>query len=244
MTTPRIQQRFATRARAVAGLSVLSLALFAGTAGIARAAVPAQPIDSGNPTCSDFSPVGDTWTQFKLDSGSLGDGTYSDGTLSVTISNYANSNSGTPGSFDWSSNIGVDAVFVKAGSDKHNLFVYNPESTGDTGLGPQAGLGNGISHISFCYDDDQAPPPDEPSTPPSSGPSDEPSAPPTEETPSAAPSGEVEGVEGTPNVTLPPTDTLVTTSDDVSQAPTLIVVASLLGLAGLLLVRRPVRRQH
>ena len=44
-------------------------------------------------------------------------------------------------SFDWSSTFGIDAVLVKAGDDKHNLYVYSPESTGDSDLVPQARLG-------------------------------------------------------------------------------------------------------
>src|SRR5262245_13075293 len=133
--------------------------MLAGTAGaVSAASVTPEPVNDGNPTCGDFDA---SWTQLKVDGG-LGNGTFTDGTLEVTISNYQNSNSGNPGSFDWSSNIGVDAVFVKAGNDKHNPFVYDPESTGDTDLGPQAGQGNGISHISFCYDGGDEPPVDEP----------------------------------------------------------------------------------
>jgi hypothetical protein len=233
--------RMTARIRAIGGVGMLSVAMLAGTAGVAQAAVPPSPISEGNPTCESFAPAGENWTQFKLESGNLADGTYSDGTLSVTISNYVNSNSGTPGSFDWSSNIGVDAVFVKAGSDKHNLFVYAPESTGDTGLGPQAGQGNGISHISFCYDDD----PETPSAPPSDEtPSEEPSAPPTDEVPSeptAPPSGEVRGVEGTPSVTLPPTDTLAASTGEGSFSALTVVVTVLLSLAIVMTVRRPAR---
>ena len=105
------------------------------------ATVMPTPIHDGNPTCGDFNAA---WTQLKVEP--PGNGQFTDGTLTVTITNFANSNSGTPGSFDWSSNIGVDAVFVKAGNDRHHLYAYNPESTGDTALGPQAGQGTGISH--------------------------------------------------------------------------------------------------
>ena len=130
------------RARAIGGVGVLSLAMLAGTAGFAQAAsVVPTPINDGNPGCSDF---GDGWTEFKLEGGNLADGTYSDGTLEVTIDNFVNSDSGTPGSFDWSSNIGVDAVFVKAGNDKHNLYVYDPEF--DRRHGPQPAGGQGQRH--------------------------------------------------------------------------------------------------
>lgn len=133
-------------------LAVLTLVvLIAGpmvTANLVSASsVTPQPNSETNPSCTDFG-VG--WSELKLEGGDMSTGG-TDGTLTVVISNFVQSDSGTPGSFDWSSNIGVDAVFVKAGSDKHNLYAYSPEETSDTDLSPQAGQGNGISHISFCY---------------------------------------------------------------------------------------------
>jgi hypothetical protein len=66
----------------------------------------------------------------------------------VTITNFDGK------TFDWSSNIGVDAVYVKAGSAGSYLYIYEPptESTGDTGLTTPGDTGNEISHITFCYD--------------------------------------------------------------------------------------------
>ena len=71
---------------------------------------------------------------------------------------------------------GVPRYFVKAGNDMHHLYVYDPAVTGDTDLGPQAGQGNGISHISFCYgesadepDPTPTPTPDEPEPTPTPG---------------------------------------------------------------------------
>ncbi len=190
--------------------SMLAVALLGPSAGsalgasVAPIALPNDVITKGNPTCSDAAvPYGDSqdWIEFKLQdntdqggSNDLQDGTYvvdDMGTadtaddLWIKISNFTNSSSGTPGSFDWESNFGIDSVLVKAGSDKHNLYVYAPtaasaESTGDTGLGPQAGQGNGISHISFCYDADNPPESEPPSNPPSNPPSEPPSNPPSE----------------------------------------------------------------
>ena len=99
-------------------------------------------------TCATNEGSGQSWVELKLDGGSLSNGVHSDGTLSVTIANL------TSNSFDWSSNIGVDAVIVKTGADGTNLYRYDPplESTGDTNLITPGN--NGISHISFCYDDD------------------------------------------------------------------------------------------
>jgi hypothetical protein len=60
--------------------------------------------------------------------------------------------------FDWTSNIGVDAVIVKGGPNA-DAFVYDPgkgEVTLDTRLhapeNPNGGGPFGISHIEFCYD--------------------------------------------------------------------------------------------
>jgi LPXTG-motif cell wall-anchored protein len=106
-----------------------------------------------NPTCGDLAPEGTTWTEFKVEP--VVDGTTGDGTLSVTI-DVTDTDDGQV--FSWTSNIGVDAVFVKGGPDGL-LYVYDPESTGDTGLhapvNPQNGKFFGLSHVSFCYDEDQ-----------------------------------------------------------------------------------------
>jgi hypothetical protein len=213
--------------------AMLAVAAFAPA--VQAASVTPEPINSGNPTCGSFN---SDWDQFKLEGAKLANGTYDDGTLEVTISNFTASDSGTPGSFDWSSNIGVDAVFVKAGSDKHNLYVYDPESLGDTDLGPQEGTGNGISHISFCYDEDQE------TTPPSDPPSVDPSDPPVEESEAPASSGEVKGISGTPKTTLPPTDTMDASGTSTSGSWR-IVLAGIAGLiATLLLFSQPTRSRR
>ena len=163
-------------ARRVSWLAVLSLTVAAFVAPAASpvlaASVPAIPINSGNPTCSDFDGQyggGQTWLETKDES--PGNGTLDvSGFGTITISNFEASAAGEPGSFDWSSTFGIDAVFVKAGSTKHNLYVYAAtagaaESTGDEELEAQEGQGNGISHISFCYDADQTPTPTPTPTP-------------------------------------------------------------------------------
>jgi LPXTG-motif cell wall-anchored protein len=107
-----------------------------------------------NPTCADLAPEGTTWTELKVEE-PVADGTFTDGTLSVTI-DVTDTDDGPV--FSWTSNIGVDAVFVKGGPGGL-LYVYDPESTGDTGLhapvNPQNGKFFGLSHLSFCYDEDQ-----------------------------------------------------------------------------------------
>lgn len=106
-----------------------------------------------NPTCSMLAPAGTTWFELKVEP--VADGQYSDGLLTVTI-DVRDTASGPV--FDWSSNIGVDAIFVKGGPDG-NLYQYDPpgpEVTSDTGLhapvNPQNDMFFGLSHISFCYD--------------------------------------------------------------------------------------------
>lgn len=164
------------------------VATFGPAPRVALGAVTVTPVSSGNPTCASFAPTGSTWSEFRLQDTQLADGTWSDGTLTVAISGFTESASGTPGSFDWSSNVGVDAVFVKAGSDKHSLYRYEPEATSGEDLGPQAGKGNGVSHISFCYDadlppadDPTTPPADDPTTPPTDDPTEQPTDDPTEQ---------------------------------------------------------------
>jgi hypothetical protein len=185
------------------------------------ASVTPTPINDGNPTCGDFNAA---WTELKVEP--PGNGVFTDGTLTVTITNFVNSSSGTPGSFDWSSNIGVDAVFVKAGNDKHNLYTYNPEATGDTGLGPQSGTGNGISHVSFCYD--------------AGGTTATPTPTPTPTaTPTATPGGGVAGGNPTPTPapTLPNTAANTLTSGP-SLGLSLLLIASLGALVSVRLARR------
>jgi LPXTG-motif cell wall-anchored protein len=114
---------------------------------------PTSLVD-GNATCSDLAPEGATWTELKVEP--VEDGTFTDGTLTVTIEVTETDDDGAL-VFNWTSNIGVDAVFVKGGPGGL-LYLYD-ESTGDTGLhapvNPQNQKFFGISHISFCYDADQ-----------------------------------------------------------------------------------------
>lgn len=116
-----------------------------------------------NPTCADlaaqFAP-GATWNELRIE-GSFDPGKYPDvwgepGDLVVTI----DACDGTY--FSWSSNVGLDAVFVKA-ANNGNLYQYDPtgskqrkEATSDTDLHPPINPNTSrpyeISHISFCYD--------------------------------------------------------------------------------------------
>ncbi|MFY9586321.1 MAG: hypothetical protein WAT66_02575 [Actinomycetota bacterium] len=180
-----------TFARSMKGIALASVV----AAVLLFAAVSADAVDpvytEGNPTC----PAG--MKEFKIDGPDFSNGSHSDGTLTVTITKY-NSDTAT---FDWSSNIGVDKVIVKGG-DNANVYNYNPESTGDTGLhtplNPNNNKNYGLSHVSFCYDVETPPPSESPS--PSVSPSET-------ETPSTSPSPSVSPSEtgsASPSVSVLP----------------------------------------
>lgn len=141
----------------VLGLAITSVA--APSASVLAASVTPIAINSGNPTCADLAATyggGQTWLEAKKDPPGNGTLTVA-GFGTITISNFEQSAEGEPGSFDWSATFGIDAVFVKAGTSKHNLYRYAAtagatEKTSDTELESQDGTGNGISHILFCYD--------------------------------------------------------------------------------------------
>jgi hypothetical protein len=150
------------RRQLVASGAAVTTALAVGLAVVALPA-HAEHVDpifkDGNPTCSDFAPEGETWLELKVDPVEGGTFTSEDGLLEVTITITESNDDDEPTTFDWTSNIGVDAVFAKAASEG-NLYLYVPEATADTGLhAPDAG--KGLSHISFCYDegDTTSPPP-------------------------------------------------------------------------------------
>ncbi len=175
-------------------LIAITIAIAAAAMVTAALLLPARPAQAthvtpehitgtGNFTCSGFQGAGQTWIELKIDPNA--DGTFDDVTLEVTITNTTNDKI-----FDWSSNIGVDAVFVKAGGKEgHNLYHYDPpsEAFSDTDL-TSPGPGNQISHISFCYDLPDATPTATPTPTPSATPTAAPTA-----TPTAAPTATVLG---------------------------------------------------
>lgn len=190
-----------TRARGPrAGVGILAaIGLIAALAmPVLGASVDPEFIDqSANLECDAFEADGQAWTTLKVDPNPDGAGpfNYSDGTLSVTITNAEGDKS-----FDWSSNIGVDAVYVKAGAGGSNLYRYDPPSEvmSDTDLVSPGVSGNGISHISFCYDiGDPTPTPtptEEETATPTPTPSESQAG--EEETPTPTPTGSAEGELG------------------------------------------------
>ena len=106
------------------------------------------------PSCRDLGGTGEF--EVKIEPVVSGDYTDPNGPLNVKITVYETA-AGTL--FHWSlnqSNVVVNAVLVKGGTDA-NLFVYNPaDGNGDTALhapvNPQNDKYFGLSHLSFCYD--------------------------------------------------------------------------------------------
>lgn len=111
----------------------------------------------GNALCGD---LGDWDQEFKIKEGQVTSGEREDpgGPLEVTLTVQETNEDGEVLVFDWSSNIGVDAVFVKGGPGG-NLYLYDPEETSDDGLhapfNEDSGEFYAVSHISFCYDQEQ-----------------------------------------------------------------------------------------
>jgi LPXTG-motif cell wall-anchored protein len=154
-----VREKFNSRQRLAAGLVAIAMGGIAMAAATvpawagpsAPAQVPGEPIFfPGNPTCSTLVPG---TTELKVEP--VTNGPHSDGTLSVTITVVNNEATGP--TFNWTSNIGVDAVFVKGGPGG-NLYLYAPEATSGNGLhaptNPANGKFFGLSHVSFCYDAD------------------------------------------------------------------------------------------
>jgi hypothetical protein len=222
------------------------LGLLAGLGLVAALAVPVigasvtpEFVDvTSNLECDAFEGESQTWKTLKVDPNPDGAGpfNFTDGTLSVTITNAANDKS-----FDWSSNIGVDAVYVKAGAGGSNLYRYDPpaEKTGDTGLVSPGDGGNGISHISFCYDGNDVPeseaPPSEPAE--SEAAASEPAeSEPAESEPAASERGGELG--GTPTPAPSAGELPDTAFGDFGQTPaTVLSLVLIAALAGMVYVR-------
>ncbi|MFL5894215.1 MAG: thrombospondin type 3 repeat-containing protein [Thermoleophilaceae bacterium] len=134
-------------ARRAGRLAVLvAAAAFAFPVAAQAASVTPTTLE-GNPSCAT---VNAQWSELKIDR-APSNGTYTDGSLTATISNVQAATS-----FDWTANHSVDAVLVKGGTSAL-LYTYVPESFGDTNLSSPPD--REISHVSFCYDaGDVAPP--------------------------------------------------------------------------------------
>lgn len=112
---------------------------------IASAASVTPTVVSGNPSCASQSDG--TLSELKVEP--VASGTYSDGTLTVTLAVSGKQ-------FDWSANQPVNIVIVKGGPSA-NVYNYGAGTASDTGL--KAPGNAGLSHVSFCYSPNGEPPP-------------------------------------------------------------------------------------
>jgi uncharacterized repeat protein (TIGR01451 family) len=103
---------------------------------------------AGNPSCEDLG------YDFGFKIEPVTGGEHSGGLGSVTLT------LGSGNTFSWTSTFGIDAVIVKGGPNA-NLYAYDPpsEAFSDSGLhapdSPSGGFA-GLSHLEFCYDEDEA----------------------------------------------------------------------------------------
>jgi len=173
--------------RAAYAVATIIAALLA-LPGVAAAAVTIQRVD-GNPNCAS---VGAGLRELKLEP--VNSRTLSDGKLIVSTDVKGRF-------FDWTADRGVDVVIVKGGPNA-SIYRYSPEATGGQGLSAPMN-GNqpyGLSHISFCWDEDPPPPP--PCTP--GGPQTMPDGTPCTPPPPCTPGGSQTKPDGTPCTPPPP----------------------------------------
>ena len=95
-------------------------------------------------------PARPDWEEFKIDE-MPGNEVYTDGVVTITITNATNT------SFDWSSNIGIDAVYVKSGQGGSVVYLYDPPAEATSGEGLSTRDEKDISHVTFCYDEESPP---------------------------------------------------------------------------------------
>lgn len=119
---------------------------------------------SGNPDCAALNANNGTFPTitsdygFKIDSNASGTFTLTNGS-GLVLTGGAPSDPGNSVTtsvsgatlLSWSATLGIDAIIVKGGPNA-NVYVYNPESMGDTNLVTPNNGGFGVSHIEFCYD--------------------------------------------------------------------------------------------
>jgi choice-of-anchor A domain-containing protein len=91
-----------------------------------------------------------TLNQFKFDGEPLTSSqTYTD-IDNAPVANPSITLQGTGNSLTWSSNFGIDLVLMKGGTDGTNIYIYSPSGTSGSGL--TVPTGQGISHVTFCWD--------------------------------------------------------------------------------------------
>jgi hypothetical protein len=154
-----------SRGLAVAGTIITGLALPSPASATEWTATKVD----GNPDCAT---LGAGYREVKIDPVPQGTTRFAGG--SITVSDRV---------FDWSTDSGVDAVIVKGGPNA-NVYRLSPEGTSGTGFraptNPSNGQPYGLSHITFCFDADDAPPPTGPAPCEAGGPTTMPNGQPCE----------------------------------------------------------------
>jgi hypothetical protein len=192
---PQTSANHATRlALIVAAIAALILATFYLVSPVLGTHVAPVFVD-GNASCGQLNVAYDH--EFKIEpvTGGLHNDPSSDFSVTLTLHNTADGQT-----FDWVSNLPVDAVFAKGGSEG-NLYVYAPPATADTGLHAPANASGdwaGLSHISFCFNDV----PEESEAPPSQTPEGSEGG--STSTPTPTPEGSQGGGTGTPEPSQTP----------------------------------------
>jgi hypothetical protein len=242
-TSKAPERRLVRPAALLAALSALGLT-FSLMVGPALATHVEPELFQGNPTCGE---LGEFDHEFRIQpvTGGLHEDPDSDFEVTLTL---VDTDDGP--TFNFTSNLAVQAVFVKGGPGG-NLYSYGDAgTTSDTGLhapGNDQGVAvqepqwSGLSHLSFCFPD--APEEsEEPSVEESTPASVEESVPASveesveasvEESVEASVEGSVLGGTGTPEPSTP--DTAFGSDNGPSPLPTIvfgaILLASLAGLA-------------
>jgi hypothetical protein len=129
---------------AFAAVAAIALSFALMTRPVLATHVTPTVID-GNASCGQLNVAYDH--EFKIDE-TPETKTYSDPNSDFEVDITVNDGA-TEMSF--SSNLPVDAVFVKGGNEGGNLYVYNPPVTEDSGL--TTPTNQQISHVSFCFND-------------------------------------------------------------------------------------------
>lgn len=84
-------------------------------------------------------------------------GRFSDGWLTVVISNHRPAADGRPDSFDWRASRPVGLVIIRAGSEGGDVAYFSGPATAGTATGPATSDPAGMLYVAFCYDAEGAP---------------------------------------------------------------------------------------
>src|SRR4051794_6514869 len=90
--------------------------------------------------------------RMRIDADRLRNGTHTDGTLTIEISDLRPPVAGVPDSFEWSSDRPIALVIVRSGVDGEEVSFEVGPARGGVAHAAAVGDGAGIRYIAFCYD--------------------------------------------------------------------------------------------